>query len=434
MIRYPNKIIIVVFVALLTITSDFIYSYDFKKKDHNLESSYQMENKNEILPFIYANKINTQNVIEKNIRTFGNKHNENENFLFSINNDHWREVENVSSLDGFGVVNANSFERLSKVACFYTDLGLVHLSNNKSIPYTCSKSKRWELGGTYKGRYTILDLSRNFSAQTGSTVNIEIPHVGSMLFIKKDRYWKDSSNTYVIAENLKNIQNLNRDNINYAYILNNASSYYSLKKVTISYISKWAYLANGYDDVVLNFDEIDRFDGGYVYDQKNSVLFQKKNNVWVSLDETIQLSSNALGRDVFENIKDGRLYYLLFSDCTISTCVGEKEQEYYSGEKHDGMKVYSYSNVQKSKNGLADAVPQISFKEMYKNKLNLVYFKNKSYAKIYDNHNNICYTRVNSVVAASFRDSYPLYFVKNEEETLPSSISCETRIFNSNSV
>ncbi|RXJ79037.1 RHS repeat domain-containing protein [Arcobacter sp. F2176] len=419
---------------------NFINIFDMKKLLSNDDPLFNLEIKKDIYSLSSLANVYIGSTPPDDSSLIWYKPNENGGLDISIfNGTSWESKGTTGSLDTTGTITASSLEQLNNMPCFYKDLGFVDSGSSK-IPYTCSTSQKWELGGIFSGTFDMLDLvSKYQTALSGSKINASTQngeYSGTKEFTKIGEYWVDASNNYIASDTLANIipkTNMNLNSI--AFALKDSSSLYILKKLDVpTQNMKWVYLANGFNDIVLNYNFIETVDGGYVLDKKSNNFFKQTNNVWTSLDNKIQLSSSSSGRDIFTNFNKEYRYYLVNNDCTDTSCYGTVENNYYAGIKFDNLFMYNYLSTGKNKNGLVDAIPQESIEEMYTNGINSVIFDNKVYTKQIDNKNNITYKREDDTYITKLGAEIPSSFVQNGILNLPTNYDSSVAVFNTNAL
>ncbi len=350
----------------------------------------------------------------------------------------WVSKGSTGSLDAAGTITADSTEQLNSMPCFYQDNGFVTEGVNQ-IPYTCSSEQTWELGGQFTGTFTVLDLVTKYKdATAGSKINVSAPnseYAGTKEFTKVNTNWVDATNNYIASTNLANIMSVNINTQGYGYVAKDSNSFYSLQKLNIPSVGvKWTYLANGLDNVALDFNAIETNEGGYVYDKKNNLYVSQENSVWSTVDNSIQLTASNSGRDAFTNLNTSNTYYLVNNDCTEATCNGTVENNYYAGILFDNLYMFSHDTNGKNKNSLVDAIPQASMTDIYANGHNAVMYNNEVYLKTTDNKNRTTYKRSDGVYFTKSEVAIPSTFVENGILNLPLNVTSETVTFDGNAI
>lgn len=284
------------------------------------------------------------------------------------------------------------------------------------------KSAAESSGGLFNGDGTILEMATTLLSYSGGSIattsdayssGLKNVYNGAKDFTKKDNtsgngYWIDSTNTFIVGATLADISTNNWANGTHAYLpKDDLSSVNVLKKTS----GRWWFIADGLNDVVLNYNEA-KTTG--VWDRKNNEYFRfsASTNFWYSTNSSgsnnnvSRLTSSMNGRSAFTSLNSSTVYYLLNSDCTSTTCNGSSGNGYFGGKTKDSMKIFYYATSGKRKNNLIDATPRTSIPDIYNNGDEVSLYNNNIYIKrkdtrsrtVYYNATNGYYYTKNSVI------------------------------------
>uniref|UniRef100_UPI002B245C85 hypothetical protein n=1 Tax=Aliarcobacter butzleri TaxID=28197 RepID=UPI002B245C85 len=294
-------------------------------------------------------------------------------------------------------------------------------------------------GGLFNGDATILDLATSLINKSGGSIaTVSDPFSsgtknffsGVKEFIKKDNsstngYWVDSTNSYIVGSVMADITTQSWQNGTIAYLpKSNKTSVDVLKRIN----SSWVYISDGYVETVQNMNEAKNY---LVWDKRNNEYFKYFNtDFWASTSSTgtlnniTRLSSNNRGRDIFTSLTSNTKYHTLNNDCTLLNCNGEESNNFYAGEKIDGMFTFYFSLNGKRKNNLIDAQPVSSFPDLYDKNLEAGLINGVVYLKDKDNNGKVCY-----------KDTNDNYYTKSGVKiptgnNIPPSKTCSTAAYN----
>jgi len=324
----------------------------------------------------------------------------------------WDRIGSTASA-GKGKIYTETKEELDKIPCIAGDEGYTH-DDEVAMEYTCIADGTWRLtgggggdAGLFNGDATIEQIAKQLMTKDGGSVaTASAPfgeYAGPKEFTKKSAvgsngYWVATDNMHVVADKLASLRTQSWALNAYGWLPKSSGSVYTLQRRNVTGVGvRWTYIADGYNDVVGNFDNIELDEGGFVYDKKNNKYFRKTpgTNVWVSLDSVatnvVELTRGPLGRGEFTSVNANRTYYVGFNDCTTTTCNGTGGT--YAGALFDTMYVFYRSTAGNRKNNLIDAVPRANMAQIYSNADAAALFGGFVYLRATDNRGRPCYHR-----------------------------------------
>jgi len=250
------------------------------------------------------------------------------------------------------------------------------------------------------GNTTILEMATTGIDEEvdGSQASASDPYngvkstfAGTKRFTKKGGkgggYWHDNNNNFIVVSKMADLVAIaNLRNYTIAFLPNiSGDRVHVLQKIN----NRWWYIADNYNDVVLNMDnaKYQKYCGSNcrVFDKANKQYF-KFNGVhaWNSInsDETRNyIVSLTFGtrKNFPAPLKSTTAYYTLDNDCSSSTCNGSKNTAYYAGLKVNNMfAFYYFPGAKKASNYLTDAIPRDTIFDMYSKKDQISILKSTS--------------------------------------------------------
>ncbi|WP_152632650.1 hypothetical protein, partial [Aliarcobacter butzleri] len=307
----------------------------------------------------------------------------------------WETIGSTGT-NGQSSVQAPSEEELFKIPCIKNDIGFV--IESVATEYICTDNGEWipkSTGGSmFNGASDMLSLVTKLMKKTGGSVaNVSDPNetaplngfTGVIDFTKKDNtanngYWIDSTNRFVATDSYATLSTINLAANSFGYIPNeDKTKVLTLKRIDTGNGLSWIYVANGYKDIVQNFNFVPT-DKAYVLNLKNNENFYYKREAKGTLNSFVSFSTPLVehnnlspirisiaydNRDAF-NPRSNSQHLLVFDDCASlsNSCNGASNT--FVGAKVDGMFAFYYAPTSpKKKNGLTDAKPYPNMGGLY---------------------------------------------------------------------
>ena len=280
--------------------------------------------------------------------------------IYVFENGLWKEVGTTGSVNTSGSITLDSLVLLNKMPCFYQDSAFITISTSKKDAYTCNINQEWKKGGAFVGTYNLLELVNNLDAKEGSQINAILPNNQTKRFTKINAFWKDNTNSNIVALNLSDVKTNSMALDANAYISKDASSTYSLKKMSVKTSLKWVYQVSNLTSAVNDFEDLDQQDGAYIYVEAQDKTFKQIKtaslNFWTD-DESDDGEKNA--SFIFTKGDRLNLPTVTHSLTALSKNLGSQERNTSEGTTSfvdSSFKQWFYSNSGVLISGLLDAL------------------------------------------------------------------------------
>jgi hypothetical protein len=217
--------------------------------------------------------------------------------IYVYNGTEWIQVGTTDTTTATGSINTDSLDTLNDVYCFYGDSATIDV-NGKKIAYTCDESQTWQLGGSFEGVFSIMDLATTYiDAKEGSRVSVASDNgefSGTKTFTKRLNCWIDDTYSYVITDSFANIQTKDMAIGSRAFYPDGNSGYYTLKMTDMpTFGKKWTYTISDSNNLLsLNLNHMEY--GEYVHLTSLDKYFSHQSSSDYWLDST---GTNLLAKD-----------------------------------------------------------------------------------------------------------------------------------------